>query len=238
MGLIEEYFQNKLILVSGVGTGQGLSTVRLLSRFGARVIVISRHELPGEIQSQFKDAQFMMADVSNEKNVKEMKLKLEENGTRLNGIVNNAGIWEPAAERNVDPDTLTRFLISNTMSQYNVIYHLKSLLVERSSVVNIGAAHSLYRGNGSGYTISKYAIEEMTRSFASELWKRNIRVNGILPGSVSKEDIFAKVFPFNFSNGETPLDPLSISYITAFLLSPLSYAINGQCITADRGSDI
>ncbi|MGP6239987.1 SDR family oxidoreductase [Cuniculiplasma sp. SKW4] len=235
MSIFEDYFQDKLILIAGVGIGQGLSTAKLLSKFGSKIIAISRHGLPEEIGSKLENVQFINADASNERSIIEIKEKLEGSKTILDGIVNNAGIWEPYNGKNAEPETVMRFLKSNTMSQYNVIFHMKSLMRRGSAIVNIGASRSLFNGNNSGYTISKYAIEEVTRSFSKELKSYGIRVNAILPGAVSKEDTFAKIFPFNFSENAGALDPLSISFITAFLLSPLSHAINGQSISADRG---
>lgn len=235
MSLFEDYFKDRSILIAGVGIGQGLSTVKLLSKFGSKIIAISRHGLPEDIRSKLENIQFINADASDEKSIIEIMEKLKGTKTMLDGIVNNVGIWEPSNGNNADPDTVMRFFKINTMSHYNVIYHMKSLMRKGSAIVNIGASRSLFKGNNSGYTISKYAIEDVTRSFAHELKSYSIRVNAILPGSVSKEDTFSKIFPYNFNENEGALDPLSISFITAFLLSPLSFAINGQSLTADRG---
>ena len=239
MGLLEDYFNEKLFVVSGVGTGQGLSTVKLLSAMGAHVIALSRHgRSVTTYEDEMRNVDFQIMDATSEESIELFAGRLRKEDRIIDGIVNNTGIWEPSEEKNVSPGKVTEFFKSNTLSQYNVIYHMIPLVRRGGSVVNIGAARSLFSGNHSAYTISKFAIEEVTRSFASEYRKHGVRVNAILPGSISKEDNFSTVFPFNFNEKGSAMDPLNISYITAFLLSPMSHAINGQCISADRGVNI
>ena len=126
-------------------------------------------------------------------------------------------------------------MTSNVNTQYTVLIGFAACMAENSSIVNIGASVNLLKINNSGYSISKYAIEEMTRNAASSLRSRGIRVNDVLPGSARKDDNFEEKFPFSFIEGKEFLEPLEIAYISVFLLSQLSHGINGQCIASDRG---
>ncbi|MCL6014725.1 MAG: SDR family oxidoreductase [Candidatus Thermoplasmatota archaeon] len=233
MGILEDYFKGKTFIIAGVGPGQGLSTARLLKKFGATVYGLSRSGVfPSEkLDKEIRIEKCDLEDTSEIRKTLEGIIK--ETGA-INGSVNNVGTWEPAENKVVKPDTLMKFFKLNVMTQYNLIYILKDVMNSGSSMVNIGASRHLFGANHSGYTISKYAIEEMTRITASGLKKSGIRVNSILPGSVGKEDNFGDIFPFNFNDGRT-MDPLKIAYVSAFLLSPLSAGINGESLTIDDG---
>ncbi len=237
MGILEEYFKGKTFIISGVGKGQGLATLRLFSSMDAYVIALSRS---GSLDAEFSQKErerikFFKVDASSEQDVKVFAQKISDYKNKIDGIVSNAGIWEPADEKLSSPENVVKFFKSNTMSQYNMLYHILPMIREKGSAVVIGASRNLFRGNQSAYTVSKFALEEVTRSFASEYSHKGMRVNSILPGGVSKDDNFGKIYPFNFPEKDGTVEALQIAYISAFLLSPLSSAINGQCITADKG---
>ncbi|MHB1440247.1 MAG: SDR family oxidoreductase [Cuniculiplasma sp.] len=233
MGLFEDYFSGKTFVIAGMGIGQGLSSARLLCSMKSRVYGLSRS---GKFPSEKGDdsIRVLKCDLEGETEVKDTLKTIFEKEGQINGVLNNVGTWEFSEKSMVEPDILFRFLSSNVLTQYNVIYGASTLLEPGSSIVNIGASRNLFRGNNSGYTISKSAIEEMTRTAASSLKASGIRVNAVLPGSVGKEDNFGNIFPFNFKN-KGAMDPLKIAYVTAFLLSPLSSGINGVSIPADDG---
>ncbi len=237
MGLLEEYFKGKTFIVSGVGRGQGLATLRLLAGMEANVIALSRSgSLDVEFSQKEKERiKFFKVDASSEHDVKGFAQKISDYRNKISGMVSNAGIWEPADEKLSSPENMEKFFRSNTMSQYNILYHILPFLGDNGSAIIIGASRNLFGGNHSAYTVSKFALEEVTRSFASEYFHKGVRVNSILPGGVSKDDNFGKIYPFNFPKKDGPIESLQIAYISSFLLSPLSSAINGQCITADKG---
>lgn len=233
MGILEDYFEGKTYIVAGIGPGQGLSTARLLKKFGANIYGLSRSgRFPSEKVD--KDIRIEKCNLEDTNEIRDILDRIVKEAGTINGSVNNVGTWEPADNKVVNPDTLMKFFRLNVMTQYNLIYTLKEVLEPGSSMVNVGASRHLFGSNHSGYTISKYAIEEMTRITASGLLKKGIRINSVLPGSVGKDDNFGNIFPFKFSDGKS-MDPLKIAYVSAFLLSPLSSGINGESITVDDG---
>jgi NAD(P)-dependent dehydrogenase (short-subunit alcohol dehydrogenase family) len=233
MGILEECFIKKNIVIGGIGSGQGTSTARLLNKFGAKVFALSR---TGDLPT-LKDSngiEVIKCDLTNQREVKESINYIVEQNGKIDGILNNVGIWEGSNEKMVAPQILQKFLSANLLSQYILIYESVNFMNRKSSIVNIGASMALFSKNNAGYTISKYGIQEMTRVLASDFIGREIRVNSVMPGTVSKEDTFEKIFPFNFhSHGS--MDPLEISYVSAFLLSPLSTGINGVSMAVDEG---
>jgi NAD(P)-dependent dehydrogenase (short-subunit alcohol dehydrogenase family) len=236
MGILENYFVGKNFIVAGMGTGQGMSTAKLIEKLGGHVIALSRSgRAPLGIHENIES---IKCDMGNREDVRNLSYEIRSRGMKINGLVNNAGKWEMSSEKLVSPEKLIDFFNSNVNTQYTVLMGLIDCMAEKSSIVNIGASRNLLKNNNSGYSISKYAIEEMTKIAASALRGRSIRVNAVLPGSVHKDDNFEEKFPFSFMDEGEFLEPLEIAYVSLFLLSPLSYCINGQCITSDRGLDI
>ncbi len=231
MGMLEDYFKGKTILISGMGSGQGTATAKLIEKLGGNVIGLSRNGNPPV--GNHPGISVIKCDVGKQEDLEKLKETLS--GTKIHGLVNNAGKWESATDLLVPPNKLTDFFMSNVNTQYSTIVSIKDIMEKHSSIVNIGASRNLLKVNHAGYSISKYAIEEMTRIAASSLRDKMIRVNAVLPGSVSKEDSFQRTFPHEFPHTGNISEPLEIANISAFLLSPFSFAVNGQCITADRG---
>ena len=233
MGILENYFGGKNFIVAGMGTGQGMATAKLIEKLGGHVIALSR--TGRSTSGKHENIESMRCDMGNLQDVKNVSIEIEKRGFKINGIVNNAGKWENSSEKLVPPEKMLDFFMANVNTQYTVMMGLAENMSENSSIVNIGASENLLKINNSGYSVSKYAIEELTRIAASGLKDRRIRVNAVLPGSVHKEDNFEEKYPYSFKDGDVFLEPLEIAYVSIFLLSPLSHAINGQCITSDRG---
>lgn len=227
MGILEDYFNGKKIVVSGVGSGQGLSSIKILSKMGATVIAISR---TGNFSGE--NVHNLNGDMSDERQVSAIFSEIKSKYGFIDGIINNSGKWEPADEKFSTTEKLMDFVKSNILPQYNLIYHSRNIVKEGGSIVNVSASSRLHSGNHSAYNITKDAIVQITRDASVSLKDRRIRVNAIAPGPVSKETKFEMEFPFNFLRDGTE-SPLAIAYVSLFLLSPLSISINGQCITTD-----
>ena len=234
MDLLHEAFKGKRIVLAGMGKGQGTVTAKLLLSFGAEVYALSRSGR--SIEPGDENFHSIKVDLENRDNL-QTAINEHLEGVQLYGLVNNTGTWEMPASKLVPPGDMERFVKMNLMTQYNALYFLTRNMKKGGSIVNIGASRALFKNNGSGYTISKYAIEEFTRIAASELKSKDIRVNCLQPGSVSKEDSFDLTYPFNFPK-EAAMNPLKIAYASMFLLSPLSTGINGVSIPIDDGMEL
>ena len=113
----------------------------------------------------------------------------------------------------------------------------------KGSIVNIG---SIVGNNGfselSGYASTKTALIGLTKSFAVEMAKNNIRANLINPGFI-KTSYFQKFKKKNklykWTISRIPQkrwgEPNEVSQITCFLLSDLSSYINGATLSVDGG---
>ncbi len=233
MNILEYGLKKNNIVLTGFGTGQGTATAKLLMEIGANVFGISRSGRTVEHTAEGKFTS-LKCDLENLTEIRKLLDGPVLKNTEVKGLINNVGTWTMPEAKFESPETMERFLRQNLMTQYNMIYEMAKKMPSGSSIVNIGASKALFSGNGSGYTVSKYGLEEVTRIAASALKSKGIRVNCVQPGSVSKEDGFSSTFPFNYTHN-TAMDPLKIAYVSTFLLSPMSAGITGVCVPVDDG---
>lgn len=101
--------KNKVCLVTGANTGIGLATAKALGEKGARVIVSCRTEEKAEetfeaIRREFPhaDLDYALADLSSQREIREMAARLREKYAKLDVLINNAGSWFSTFSRTED----------------------------------------------------------------------------------------------------------------------------------------
>ncbi|MEM0155948.1 MAG: SDR family oxidoreductase [Thermoplasmataceae archaeon] len=237
MDVIRESLAGKVAVVMGTGPGQGNAVARLLINFGAKVALISRSGSSfGLVESS--TIKIYKGDSTSEDSVKAIRDEIVAAYGGIDVIYNSAGKYEETGKEFPALTDLTEMFFSNVVAQYNVIRVMSETMKKKGgAIVNVGASPALFTGSSISYSIAKKGIEEMTRKSAEMLKPYNIRVNAVLPGAVSREDRFRKTFPFNFGkiSDTTDLEATEVAYVSVFLLSEMSYGINGQSIVVDKG---
>ena len=162
----------------------------------------------------------------------------------LHGLVNNAGIYQPAALMETDDALWQRHIQIN---QYGCFLGMKAVVpaMERSgggSIVNISSVAGLKGSPGSfAYAATKWALRGMTKSAAIELAARKIRVNSVHPGPI-ETDMIAFRTPEQREERmkQVPMhrhgSPEEVAQLVAFLLSDESSYITGAEIAIDGAS--
>ncbi len=189
-------FSNKVILVTGAVRNTGLAIAREFLREGAVVWVNGRREdavrdavaaletdgLPGR-------AMAAVADVSTLEAVRALFRQIEEAGTGLDVLVNNAvdqGIGGPFGE--VDDALLETVFRTNVFGYFRCGQEAVRLMRAQGRggcIVNVSSNVSTRAiRNRSAYVASKGAIDALTRAMAVDLAPHNIRVNTVAPGYI------------------------------------------------------
>jgi 3-oxoacyl-[acyl-carrier protein] reductase len=237
MDVIRESLAGKVAVVMGTGPGQGNAVARLLINFGAKVALVSRSGSSfGLVESS--TIKIFKGDSTSEESVKTIRDGIIAAFGGIDVLYNSAGKYEETGREFPPLTDLTEMFFSNVVAQYNAIRIMSEAMKKKGgAIVNIGASPALFTGSSIAYSIAKKGIEEMTRKSAEMLKPYNIRVNAVLPGAVSREDRFRKTFPFNFGkiSDTTDLEATEVAYVSVFLLSEMSYGINGQSIVVDKG---
>jgi len=177
--------EGKVVLVTGAARGTGEQTVRLLVAEGARVVASDvRDDLARKVVGELgENALFVHLDVSSEADWSEGVARSVEHFGKLDGLVNNAGLFFMEALEDTSLADYERLLRVNQIGAFlgmrSVVPPMKDA---GGSIVNIASVDGLSAKNGLvAYAATKWALRGMTRVAALELGKYGIRVNTVCP---------------------------------------------------------
>jgi NAD(P)-dependent dehydrogenase (short-subunit alcohol dehydrogenase family) len=186
-------------VVTGANRGIGREVVRQLAGHGHRVVLGSRDEAKGKRAAADLDpggerVTAVRLDVSDDAGVAEMADWVAEHLGRVDVVVNNAAIlydtWAQAVS--TDLAAVHEALETNLFGAWRVTQALLPLL-RRSPhprVVNVSSGYgsiSEMTGGAPAYSVSKAALNALTRLLAGELRRDRVLVNAICPGWVATD---------------------------------------------------
>jgi len=191
---MEKMFENKVVIVTGGGSGIGQATAILYAQGGARVIVSDidekgAQETVASIKKAGGDASFVKTDVSNPEDCEALVKTTIRIYGRLDMAFNNAGIggeMNPIADMSVE-GWLKVINVNLNSVFYCMKYELPEMLKQgHGSIVNMSSIlGQVAFGNSAAYVAAKHGVVGISRNAAVEYAKQGIRVNAVGPAFIN-----------------------------------------------------
>jgi NAD(P)-dependent dehydrogenase (short-subunit alcohol dehydrogenase family) len=188
-----------IALVTGANRGIGFGVARQLARRGFTVIIGSRDVAKGQkaaelIRHEGGEVFAIQLDITDQKSIEAVRSRVEEQFGKLDVLVNNAAIlydsWQRAAS--ADLKTVREAFETNTLGAWQMCQAFIPLLrkSKHARIVNVSSESGSLTVMGGGtpaYSVSKAALNALTRMLADELRSSAILVNSVCPGWVATE---------------------------------------------------
>ncbi len=244
-------FEGRNVLVTGGSRGIGRAVSVLFGRLGARVAVAyARNEAAAaatasEVRGCGGTAVTLRADLGVAGEAERLVARAEEELGPLQVVVLNHGVWKRAPIESMSSAEWDETLRVNLASVREACAEAARRMLPRGAgVLVLVASTAGQRGEPfySHYAASKGAIIALTKSLASELGARGIRVNCVAPGWV-ETDMTREALAS--SAGEAvrnavplgrPGTPEEIAGPVAFLASDLASYLHGQVLSVNGGA--
>jgi meso-butanediol dehydrogenase/(S,S)-butanediol dehydrogenase/diacetyl reductase len=249
---------DRVVAITGGGTGIGAAVARRYASEGTRVVVIGRRRGPLDEVAAETGAHVIVADASVREEMEHAVAEIVVTFGRLDVVVANAGGHGFASVLDTDDDEWDLALRSNLTSAFVFVRAaLPQLVDSRGQIVVVSSLAGLFAGpDVAGYTVAKHALIGLTRSLARDFGPKGVRANVVCPGWVrtpmadGEMEVFAKAAglagghdeAYRQVTAEVPLrraaEPDEIASIVRFLGSSESSYITGAVLVADGGAHI
>lgn len=252
--LKEGTLKNKVILITGGGTGLGKSMAQTFLELGAAVVIASRkREVLEKTASEFQESHPgkilpLACDIRNYEEVEKTIAKTVEYFGRLDVLVNNAaGNFISPTEKlshrafDVVVDIVLR-------GSYNCTLAAGKYWIEQKIKGNVLSITTTYTFTGSAYVVpsacGKAGVLAMTQSLAVEWAKYGIRLNAIAPGPFPTKGAWSRLFPDEIQElfkpeKKVPLGRFGhhheLTNLAAYIISDYASFITGEQIVIDGG---
>jgi 3-oxoacyl-[acyl-carrier protein] reductase len=246
--------KGRVALVTGGAAGIGSTTAQRFAEEGAQVVICDVNEEQGQaaVRDLGSEHRFYRVDVTDRNAVQEWVDDVVEKHGRIDVLVNNAGILADATLVKIKDGVLIkqmpevdfdRVVAVNLKGVFNCTQAVAPHMIRQGGGVILSASSAVGLDGNFGqtnYVATKAGVIGMTKVWARELGRYNIRVNAVAPGLIATEII--RSMPQKILDGmvaHTPLgrlgEPREIANVYVFLASDEASYISGAVLRVDGG---
>lgn len=256
MSFTSDLLRDRVILVTGGGTGLGRAMGERFLQLGAKVVIASRREavLQAAAAEMMRDhggtVLPVACDVRDAEAVERMIATAWDHFGGVDGLVNNAAGNIASPTERLSHRAVDSVLGIVLHGSFYCTLALGKRWLEAGRKGRVLSIVTTYAEGGSAYVVpsaaAKAGVLAMTRSLAVEWGPRGITCNAIAPGPFPTKGAWDRLLP-DPSMLEAAIDRIpmrrpgelvELADLAAFLMSDLSLYINGDCITIDGGEKL
>ncbi|TCO77975.1 beta-ketoacyl-ACP reductase [Marinisporobacter balticus] len=240
--------KNKVAIVTGGGSGIGEATCLRFAQEGASVVVVDKNgsdanTVVSKIKAAAGEATGKDVDVTNREQVDQMIHDIVSKYGRIDILINNAGITADAKLEKMTEEQWNKVINVNLKGVFNCGQGVAKIMKQQGSgvLLNSSSVVGIYGNFGqTNYAASKWGVIGMTKTWAKELGRYNIRVNAVAPGftlTPMVQKMPEKVL--TMIREKSPLkklaQPIDIANAFLFLASDEANFITGTVLSVDGG---
>lgn len=246
--------KDKVVIITGAGSGIGKETAILFAKEGASVIVNDLNEVDGqstvdEIQLNNGSALLIKGDVTKVEDVKYLVKEVINKFKRIDVLFNNAGISGVGQLHEVEQETWNNVMNVNVNGVFLVTKFVIPHMIDQKSgtIINMSSCIAeIGLADRASYAASKGAVLSLTKSLQVDYAKHNIRINALMPGTIYTP--FVEKYISDSSDPEATIasikkrqlsdelgKPIDVAFAALYLASEESKFMMGSPLYIDGG---
>lgn len=253
-GYSPDLLKDKVAVVTGGGTGIGLTVARAFAAHGARVVLAARQldrleAAAAELTLGGRPALAVACDISEPDSVAALFEKVDAELGGVDVLINNAAanfIRPSEALTSVRWRKIIDIVLNGTF-QCTLEAGRRMLKRGDGAVLNMVAAYAWQGAPGLAASASaKAGVVALTRTLGVEWAKRGVRVNAVCPGLVDTPQSRERLWPEDWMREEllsnVPMGRFGsegeVADAALFLCSPLARYVTGEVLVVDGGESL
>lgn len=243
-------FDEKIVLVTGGGTGLGKAIASEFARLGAKIAIFSRKEEHLEagraaIEELGAEVFTTACDIRDPDSITAAFDAIESALGRPQVLVNNAAANFPVPAEDMSPNawrTVVDITLNGTFFCAREFGRRHLAAGTPASIINVGASYAWTGGPGFAHSAAaKAGVKNMVETLAVEWGPYGIQVNGLVPGLMPHEDMTADIKGnLARTHDKDPCQPAlrvgrprELGWAATFLASPYAQFISGHTLVVD-----
>lgn len=220
-------FADKVVWITGAGTGIGRATALMFAREGATVALMGRRAnvleaVLREVEREGGEGEAVPLDVAERAAVDQAAERLLGRWGRVDVLVNNAGLnVQERRLRSLKPAEWDLIIDVNLTGAYNMIQAVLPAMRGQGGglIANVSsmAGKRISGLSGAAYAASKHGLNGLSDSINAEEWVHGIRSTALCPGEVNTEILEKRPIPVEPAERERMIDPADLAEAIRFL---------------------